>query len=88
MLAQDYILANQQRIAQDAFTADPKQQHRFALIIDMRNPKLSHKVTRLEKLKAFDGVWKGVLFAMWLDRGKVRKEQMASTVEYTMESAE
>ncbi|KAL1728443.1 hypothetical protein EV714DRAFT_215263 [Schizophyllum commune] len=81
-------VSNQQRIAQDAFTADSKQQHRFALIIDMRNPKLSHKVTRLEKLKTLDGVWKGVLFAMWLDRGKVRKEQMASTVEYTMESAE
>ncbi|KAI5834885.1 hypothetical protein K523DRAFT_229411 [Schizophyllum commune Tattone D] len=79
---------HRKHIAQDAFTADSKQRHRFALIIDMRNPKLSHKVTRLEKLKTFDGVWKGVLFAMWLDRGKIRKEQMASTVEYTMESAE
>ncbi|KAL1709736.1 hypothetical protein EV121DRAFT_276277 [Schizophyllum commune] len=85
---QHWRAEHRERIAQDAFTADSKQQHRFALIIDMRTPKLSHKVTRLDKLTSFDGVWKGVLFAMWLDRGKVRKEQMASTVAYTLNSDE
>ncbi|KAI5900422.1 uncharacterized protein SCHCODRAFT_02596029 [Schizophyllum commune H4-8] len=76
---------HRKRIAQDAFTADSKQQHRFALVVDMWKPKLSHEVTRLDKLPLIDGVWKGVLFALWLDRGRIRKEQMASTVEYTIE---